>query len=72
LTFNVTTVVLFASSFLVRHSGGYEKETSIGLLILSAVALGVLTVSGWLGGRLAYRSGIRVVEEGAQEDGFRS
>jgi uncharacterized membrane protein len=71
--FNVTTVVVFAISFLVRHSDeGYEKKTSIGLLILSAVALAVLTVSGWLGGRLAYRFGIRVIDEGAQEDGFRS
>jgi uncharacterized membrane protein len=73
LMFNVTTVVLFAISFLVRHSDdGYEKKTSIGLLILSAVALAVLTVSGWLGGRLAYRFGIRVIDEAAQEDGFRS
>jgi uncharacterized membrane protein len=43
---------------------------AIGLIILSAVALGVLTVSGWLGGQLAYRYGVRVAEESTQAEAY--
>jgi hypothetical protein len=41
---------------------------AIGLIILSGVALGVPTVSGWLGGQLAYRYGVRVAEESTQAE----
>jgi len=37
---------------------------------VSAVALGVLTVSGWLGGQLAYRYGVRVAEESTQAEAY--
>jgi uncharacterized membrane protein len=31
----------------------------------------VLTVSGWLGGQLAYRYGVRVADESAQAEAYR-
>jgi uncharacterized membrane protein len=70
LSLNVTTVVLFAISFFVRAAGDYEEPASAGLIALSVVALVLLTVSGWLGGKMAYRYGVRVADEETQREGF--
>ena len=70
MALNVTTVVLFAISFLVRASGDYEKPVSPGLIVLSVLAIAILTMSGWLGGRMAYRYGIRVADEDTQREAF--
>ncbi|TMM13354.1 MAG: DUF2231 domain-containing protein [Actinobacteria bacterium] len=45
--------------------------TSWGLVALSAAALAVLVLSGFLGGMLAYRYGVRVAGEATQVEGFR-
>ena len=45
-------------------------EVSSGLIALSAVALGLLGVSGWLGGTLSFRYGVRVADETTQATGF--
>jgi uncharacterized membrane protein len=37
---------------------------------VSAVALAALAVSGYLGGQLAYRYGVRVVDEATQAEGY--
>jgi uncharacterized membrane protein len=34
------------------------------------VALAALAVSGWLGGKLAYRYGVRVADEATQARGY--
>jgi uncharacterized membrane protein len=44
--------------------------TPAGPLVLSLVCLAGLTVSGWLGGRLAYRYGVRVAADHVQATGF--
>lgn len=67
LTLNVVVTVAFAVSFLVRDGRG---PVGWGVIALSAVALAALGVSGWLGGKLTYRFGIRVVDEDTQADGF--
>jgi uncharacterized membrane protein len=66
---NDVVLVLFLISFLSRRDGPFG-ETSAGLLAVSAAALALLTVSGWLGGKLAYRYGVRVADEATQGDGF--
>ena len=66
---NDVVLAIFVISFLVRRTGDFG-ETSTGLLVLSAAGLGLLTVSGWLGGKLAYRYGVRVVDDATQADGF--
>ncbi|WP_202878223.1 DUF2231 domain-containing protein [Kribbella jejuensis] len=38
--------------------------------MLSLIALAILGVSGWLGGKLAYRYGVRVADEQTQREGF--
>jgi uncharacterized membrane protein len=38
--------------------------------VLSLIAAAGLTVSGWLGGKLSYRWGVRVADEQTQREGF--
>jgi uncharacterized membrane protein len=70
MTINLTVVALFVIDFVVRAGQGYE-ETSVAGFVLSLVALSLLGVSGWLGGKLAYHYGVRVASEETQNEGFR-
>jgi uncharacterized membrane protein len=58
-------------NFFWRH-GDYTDGRSVaaGPLTLSVVSLAVLGVSGYLGGKLAYRYGVRVADEATQATGF--
>ena len=69
MSLNLTVVILFAIDFAIRAAQGYEESNVVGF-ILSLIALGILGVSGWLGGKLAYRYGVRVASEQTQADGF--
>jgi uncharacterized membrane protein len=72
MALNLAVVAAFAVGFALRHSHLSDADgTPVGLIVLAAVALGVLAVSGWLGGRLTYRYGIRVVDEATQADAYR-
>lgn len=68
MTLNLAVTVAYAVSFLLRDGDG---PVAWGLITLSAVALAALGASGWLGGKLTYRYGVRVVDEATQADGFR-
>lgn len=72
MSLNLTVTVAFAINFGWRH-GSYTngKEVGAGMLALSAVSIAVLAVSGFLGGKLAYRYGVRVADENTQAEGFR-
>lgn len=71
MTLNLTVVVLFAVSFLIRRGDiDAPEETGVGLLVLSAVALGLLGAAGWLGGKLSFGYGVRVAHETTQAHGF--
>jgi uncharacterized membrane protein len=72
MTLNLLVTAAFIVSWFVRGDGGIEADgsTSTELLILSAVALLVLTVSGFLGGMMTYRYGVRVARESDQADGY--
>jgi uncharacterized membrane protein len=70
MTLNLTVVVLFVVNFAVRAGQGAEDASTVGL-ILSIVALAILSVSGVLGGKLAYHYGVRVADEQTQSEGFR-
>ena len=72
LTLNVLVLGAFVVDFFWRHDSYYEStKVRAGQLILSAAAIAVLAVSGWLGGRLAYRFGVRVADESEQAAGYR-
>lgn len=66
---NLMVVVALGGSFLARL-GSDDPEVPTGLVALTVVALAVLAVSGWLGGRMAYRYGVRVVDEATQAEGY--
>jgi uncharacterized membrane protein len=70
MTLNLTVVVLFVLSFIVRAAGGLD-DVSVWGMVLSIAGLAILTVSGWLGGKLAYHYGVRVAREDTQREGFR-
>ena len=71
MSLNLIVVALYIGAFLLRR-GRLEQPGGVqtGLIVLSAVALGLLTVSGWLGGQLAYRYGVRVADETAQVEAY--
>ncbi|WP_350275567.1 DUF2231 domain-containing protein [Kribbella sp. HUAS MG21] len=69
MTLNLSVVVLYAINFAVRASQGYDAA-GVGTFALSVVSLAALGVSGWLGGKLAYRYGVRVAGEDTQRSGF--
>jgi uncharacterized membrane protein len=71
MSLNLVVVVLFAVSWVIRRGDiDSPAATSGGLIALSVGALAVLAVSGWLGGRLSYRYGVRVAAESTQAEGF--
>ncbi len=69
MTINLVVTLLYVVNFFLRRSQGYD-DVSAGALVLSIVALALLGVSGWLGGKLSYRYGVRVADEGTQAEGF--
>jgi len=70
LLINDVVLVAFVVSWIIRRNAD-DEATSGGLIALSVVALALLSVSGWLGGKLSYRYGVRVVDEDTQAEGFR-
>jgi uncharacterized membrane protein len=70
MAINLTVVALFVVSWLVRRSDGVAGATPVVPLVLSIVAIALLLVSGWLGGMLSYRYGVRVADEETQAEGF--
>ena len=70
LALNTVVVVLFAVNALLRWSNGRDEVTGT-RLTLTVIALFALGVSGWLGGMLSYRYGVRVADERTQTEGFR-
>lgn len=71
LSLNLLIVAAYIANFFWRQ-GTYSghSRVQIGQLVLSACALALLLVSGWIGGMLAYRFGVRVADESAQVDGY--
>jgi uncharacterized membrane protein len=53
----------------IRRAEAYQAVGNTALA-LTVVALLLLGVSGWLGGRLAYHYGVRVADEGTQRHGY--
>lgn len=68
---NLGAMALFAVNLIVRFLGD-DDEVSIVGLVLTLIALAALSMSGWLGGKLAYTYGVRVADEQAQDEGFRA
>jgi uncharacterized membrane protein len=69
MSINLFVTVAYIVDFLIRD-GSATGPVAWGPLVLSAVALAALGVSGYLGGELAYRYGVRVAEESTQAHGY--
>lgn len=72
MTINLTVTVLYVINFLIRSDQDTIAPVGWGPLVLSAISLAALSASGYLGGKLAYRYGIRVADEATQVEGFRT
>src|SRR4051794_21076000 len=62
MSINLAVTVAYVVGFLIRAGAG-ARPVAWGPLVLSALALAALGVSGYLGGELAYRYGVRVADE---------
>ena len=72
MSLNLVVVILFAVSWVIRQGDiDAPTETSGGLIALSVVALALLAGSGWLGGKLSFRYGVRVADETTQAEAYR-
>jgi uncharacterized membrane protein len=71
MSLNLVVTAAYAAGFAWRtHTYAHAGAVPAGQLALSAASLAVLAVSGYLGGKLAYRYGVRVADEQTQADGY--
>jgi len=70
MSLNLAVTAAYAAGFGWRM-GDVTGPVSPPRIALSAAALAALAVSGFLGGKLAYRYGVRVADETTQSEGFR-
>ena len=71
MALNLAVTAAFVISFIGRSDTVDDgDEVGAGAIALSVVALAALGVSGWLGGKLTYRYGVRVADEETQLEGF--
>jgi uncharacterized membrane protein len=79
MALNLVITGAYVGNFLWRRAAGATDTTAVaaapvgtGPLVLSAASLLALAVSGYLGGMLAYRYGVRVADEAVtQAEGYR-
>jgi uncharacterized membrane protein len=57
MAINLTVVALYVINFWLRSR---SAEGPGGLIWLSIIALGLLVISGWLGGKMVYEHGVAV------------
>ncbi len=60
MTLNLMVVVIYAINLWIRASVLNDRKISLLPLLLSIIGIGLLSVSGYLGGRLVYDEGIGV------------
>jgi uncharacterized membrane protein len=70
MSLNLAVTLAYVGGFGWRMGGDRTGAVGAGPLALSAASFAVLAVSGYLGGRLAYRYGVRVADESTQAEGF--
>src|SRR5690606_12927898 len=68
MAFNLVALALFTVSFFLRLAA--DTQVSVAGFVLSVLAIACIGVSGFLGGELSYRYGVRVADEETQATGF--
>jgi uncharacterized membrane protein len=61
MTINLTVVVLYIVNAVIRHGAQGVGGTPF---VLSIIAIVLLVISGWLGGKMVYEAGVGVSTEG--------
>ena len=71
MSLNLIITGAYVANFVWRR-GDYANGAAVGVgpLLLSVASLALLGVSGYLGGKLAFRYGVRVADEQTQAEGF--
>lgn len=68
---NVTLIVAYGVDFGLRYrSYAHGSPVNDKMIALSVACVAALAVSGYLGGKLTYRYGVRVAAETTQADGY--
>jgi uncharacterized membrane protein len=71
MTLNLLVTAAYVVNFLWRYGDHTRGDSvAVGPLVLAALSVAVLGVSGYLGGKLAYRYGVRVADENTQAEGY--
>lgn len=71
MSVNLAVTCAYLANCLARRAGyGHPGPVSVALIALSVASFAALMFSGYLGGRLAYRYGIRVADENTQAEGY--
>jgi uncharacterized membrane protein len=69
---NVAVTAAYLGNFFCRQASDHAADgVAAGPLVLSVVSLVALVVSGFPGGQLAYRYGVRVADESTQAEDYR-
>ena len=68
MSINLVVTAIYVMGFFLRAD--LTGPVGWGPLVLSAVSLAALGVSGFLGGEMAYRYGVRVADETTQQRGY--
>jgi uncharacterized membrane protein len=72
MSLNLLVTAAYVGNFLWRRAGDDQvAAVPVGQLVLAAVSVAALGVSGYLGGKLAYHYGVRVADEATQAQGYR-
>ncbi|GHF44302.1 hypothetical protein GCM10010218_27030 [Streptomyces mashuensis] len=72
MALNLAVTGAYAANFLWRRAAQPpDRAVGAAMLALSVASIAALAVSGYLGGMLAYRYGVRVADEDTQADGYR-
>ena len=67
---NLIITAAYAAGFAWRYKAVHPAPVPAAQIALSVVSLAALAVSGYLGGKLTYRYGVRVADEVTQADGY--
>ena len=68
MTLNLVVTAAYVANFAWRYNSDYPQDSAVGWgpLVVSIVSLAALALSGYLGGMLSYRFGVRVAAESVQ------
>jgi uncharacterized membrane protein len=70
MTINLFAVVVFGISWVLRIAPADYSQPNVPAIVLSVIGLLAISASGFLGGELVFRRGVRVADEETQREGF--